>query len=101
MSKVFDWKKAAEIIKERRPSRADAGLSEDWSFTSGTIYENGSIVKDSYTFLSSSWATPVICLYFNDSDGFTEIDCYQDQSKCDYYFGTKWPQEAIDILERE
>ena len=30
--KVFDWDKAAQLIKEHNPKEAIAGLSEDWFF---------------------------------------------------------------------
>ena len=60
--KVFDWDKAAKIIKERRPKTASAGLSEDWEWTGGTIYENGKPVKNEYTYLASRWATPILIL---------------------------------------
>lgn len=32
---VFDWDKAARIIRERKPSTAAAGLSGDWEYTGG------------------------------------------------------------------
>lgn len=35
---VFDWDKAARIIKERRPIRAGAGLRDDWENTGGVIF---------------------------------------------------------------
>ena len=35
---VFDWDKAAEIIKKRKPTYAAAGLRQDWENTGGLIY---------------------------------------------------------------
>jgi hypothetical protein len=51
---VFDWVKAAKLIKERKPIIASAGLCSDWEWTGGTIYENGKPVKkeDTYTYLA-------------------------------------------------
>ena len=30
---VFDWVKAAKLIKERKPTLAQAGLQGDWEWT--------------------------------------------------------------------
>lgn len=93
--KVFDWDKAAKIIKEKRPESASAGLSEDWVWTSGIIYENGKPIKNEYTFLASRWATPV--LYFDGE----EIECYQPAGYHGWDEDTKWPESALKILESE
>ncbi len=91
---VFDWNKAAELIKDRNPSIAIAGLRADWEWTSGTIYENGSPVLDSYTFLASTWAVPEI-----DLDGEI-IPCYKMLSEVpNWDSDTKWPQSALNILK--
>ena len=37
---VFDWHKAAEIIRDKKPSEAEAGLSQDWEWTGGVIYRD-------------------------------------------------------------
>ena len=90
--KVFDWDKAAKIIKERKPETASAGLAEDWFWTGGTIYKNGRPVK-SATYLASSWATPVLLI-----DG-EEIDCYQPKWYQGWDEDTKWPESALKILD--
>lgn len=59
---VFDWNKAAELIRERKPIEASAGLREDWEYTGGIIYKKGVPVTDSYTYLSSTWAVPELKL---------------------------------------
>ena len=61
-AKVFDWDKAAQLIKERKPEIAEAGLSGDWEYTGGEIYCDGKPVPqdDTYTYLSSIWATPCL-----------------------------------------
>lgn len=91
--KVFDWDKAANLIKQHRPEIASAGLSGDWEYTGGTIYEDGQPDMESYTFLASTWATPEL-----DLDG--EIyDCYKMQSEVpEWSSDTKWPESALQIL---
>lgn len=90
---VFDWNKAAELIRERKPREASAGLRGDWEYTGGIIYESGTPVTDSYTYLSSTWAVPELELEGNI------IPCYKMQSEVpDWHEDTKWPQSALDIL---
>lgn len=90
---VFDWDKAAKLIKKHNPKIASAGLSSDREWTGGTIYEDGKIVTEDYTFLASTWARPEI-----DLDG--EIfDCYKMQSQTPKWGSdTKWPESAQKIL---
>lgn len=91
---VFDWNKAAEIIKDRKPKVASAGLCGDWEYTGGIIYEDGKIVTDSYTYLASTWAIPEL-----DVDGET-ISCYKMQHEVPRWGSdTKWPVSARKILE--
>jgi len=91
--RVFDWDKAAKLIKERKPNLVEAGLEEDMEWTAGTIYENGKIVKNDYTYLSSTWATPVVVI---DGD---IIECWKMGSETKFKFDTKWPKSAIEIME--
>ena len=91
--RVLDWDRAARIILEHRPSFAIAGLSKDMEWTSGIIYKDGEAISDSYTYLSSTWAKPVLLL--NDGE---EIDCYVMESDTEWDAHTKWPQSAINIL---
>jgi hypothetical protein len=92
---VFDWIKAAKIIKEQKPRVASAGLNGDWSHTGGDIYNDGKPVFDSYTYLQSIWAKPTLVL--NDDE---ELECwlYTDEDEYGWDEKTKWPKEAIDIL---
>lgn len=91
---VFDWVKAAKLIKERKPTLAQAGLQGDWEWTGGTIFVGGKPVLDSYTYLSSNHAAPEIDL---DGDRFP---CYCMQSEQPTFdSGTKWPAEALAIIE--
>ena len=89
---VFDWDKAATLIKERGAQKASAGLSGDWEYTGGCIWDNGKPADD-YTYLSSTWATPEI-----EIDGEI-IECFRMQSEVpDWGSDTKWPQSAKNIL---
>lgn len=56
--KVFDWDRAAQLIKDRKPKEAIAGLSEDWFWTARTIFFDGKPVIHGGTYLASTWATP-------------------------------------------
>lgn len=94
-SKVFDWEKAAQIIKERQPNEASAGLSGDWEWTGGTIWREGRPVPadDTYVYLASTWATPEL-----DIDGEL-IACYRMESQTPGWdSGTYWPAEALAIV---
>jgi hypothetical protein len=92
-SMVFDWDKAAELIRERKPSIASAGLDGDWELTGGEIYANGRPIEDSYTYLASTWATPLLVI-----DG-EEIECFRMKSQTpDWGSDTKWPPSALSIL---
>jgi len=92
---VFDWEKAARIIKERGAKEASAGLRGDWNWTGGDIMKNGKPVprEDTYTYLASTWAVPEL-----EIDGEL-IPCYKMQSKTPKWdSSTYWPDEAIKIL---
>lgn len=93
--KVFDWDKAARIIWDHNAKSADAGLIEDWEWTGGSILSDGAPVpeEETYTYLASTWATPVLII-----DG-EEIECYRMESKTPGWgSGTYWPASALKIL---
>lgn len=94
-SMVFDWNRAAQIIKERGAKSASAGLEGDWEWTGGTILTDGKPTphEDTYVFLASTWATPQL-----EVDGET-IECYvmADQTP-GWNSGTYWPDSALTIL---
>lgn len=90
---VFDWDKAARLIKERKPECASAGLRDDWEYTGGTIYEDGKPVMDNYTYLSSTWAVPELSM---DGD---IVECFRMEHEVPGWGSdTKWPQSALNIL---
>jgi len=90
--KVFDWRRAAEIIRDERPDHVEAGLAEDWEWTGGVIFSDGKIVDDEYTYLASNWATPQILI------NGEYRDCYVMQGETDWGPKTKWPDDARAIL---
>lgn len=90
---VFDWVRAAQIIKAYKPKEASAGLEEDWEWTSGRIFVDEKPYTDDYTYLASTWATPQLLL-----DGKL-FDCYVMKNEVpDWNAYTQWPQIALDIL---
>ena len=90
---VFDWDRAARLIRERKPECASAGLRSDWEYTGGTIYEDGKPVMDDYTYLASTWAVPEL-----DMDGEI-VECYRMQHEVPQWDeNTKWPYSALTIL---
>lgn len=95
---VFDWVRAARIIKERKPKTACAGLRGDWEYTGGEIYANRAPVpaEDTYVYLASTWAVPEI-----EVDGDVE-ECYKMQSDVPGWDAkTYWPAEAKQIIEED
>jgi hypothetical protein len=103
--KVFDWDKAAALIRERKPEEASAGLAGDWEYTGGTIYRDGKPVpkEDTYTYLASTWATPQL-----DMDGDV-VACYRMEDEVPQewgesgklYAGVYWPKSALAVLAGE
>lgn len=92
---VFDWDKAARLIRRHNPRKAAAGLRSDWEWTGGMIYEDGEPVDD-YTYLASTWAVPELSL-----DGEI-IECYKMQHEVpEWGAKTKWPESAMKILKGE
>lgn len=93
--KVFDWDKAAQLIKDKKPLSVSAGLSGDWEWTGGEIYTDGKPVpaEDTYVYLASTWATPEI-----EIDD-VRYDCFKMQSETPSWdSGTYWPESALTIL---
>lgn len=100
VSRAFDWDKAAEIIKDYHTRHGDliceAGLKGDWAYTGGVIFENGLPTNDSYTYLSSTWATPCLVLCYNGK-WQEEIECYC-VSNDRFNESTKWDDTSLAIL---
>jgi hypothetical protein len=102
--KVFDWNKAAQIIKDRHASHASAGLSGDWEYTGGSILEDGKPVDkdETYVYLASTWATPELEIDYDTVDCFVMEDdvppAWTDGG--DDFASVYWPKSALDILEK-
>ena len=91
---VFDWDKAAKLIKESGLKNASAGLRRDWEYTGGEIFTDGQPNLDDYTYLASTWATPELMI-----DGEV-VECYRMQSETPGWDSdTKWPESALAILK--
>lgn len=90
---VFDWNKAAQLIKESGMKDARAGLANDWEWTGGDIFKDGKPVLDGGCYLSSTWARPEL-----EIDG-EEQDCFVSVSDTDNWGpNTVWPESALAIL---
>ncbi len=91
---VFDWHKAAEIVRDNPHVTIAAGLRGDWGNTGGTIAESGVMVLDDYTYLASIHATPEIRV-----DGVSQ-PCFilESANPNNWNQSTKWPDSARAIL---
>ena len=90
---VFDWEKAAQIIKKSNATTASAGLRGDWEYTGGRIWKDGKPCTDSYTYLASTWSTRQLKI------SGKMYDCYRMESETPGWGAkTKWPPEALAII---
>lgn len=91
-SKVFDFDKALEIIKNNKIKNAEAGLQMDMEWTLGIIVKDGILVTDDYTYLGSTWATPIMV----DLDTSDTYECWCWNNPIDnpnkYNSGSKWEE---------
>lgn len=99
---VFDWNKAARLIKDQKPLYALAGLRDDWEWTGGGIWKNNAPVPkdETYTYLASTWAVPELNI---DGD---IMDCYimEDDAPKDWDVDkakTYWPDSALEIINSQ
>ena len=99
--KVFDWDKAARIIKENGYKHVLAGLEEDWWSTAGRIVVDGEPFTEDYTYLLSFWATPVMVIPTDDDEDDDEdniIPCWCYKTECEWDAHTQWPDSALQIF---
>lgn len=102
--RVFDWEKAAHYIRDNDIQNAEAGLSEDLEWTCGPILADGKIIAkhDTYTYLASTWATPVLIV-----NGVQhEMWIWQDEAERRYGKDVELarvylPPESVKILNGE
>ncbi len=103
--RVFDWVEAANMLVEKMregtPFTAYAGLEGDMEWTGGTIlsFDGHHFVldRDSYTYLASNWAKPILVIHYEDESDH-ELCCWEYSENSQYDSGTKWPEEALNIL---
>jgi hypothetical protein len=89
---IFDWAKAAHLIKENPNTEICAGLQGDWGYPRNIIWTEGHIVRR-YVYLASTWATPEI-----EICGVRQ-DCYvMEHDRPDWDAHTFYPSEALEIL---
>lgn len=100
VGKVFDWDKAARLIAESRPVRAEAGLARDWPSTGGEIWRDGKPVPqdETYTYLASAWATPQLILDYGDQED--TVDCWVPETDTEWGADTYWPESALALVQR-
>lgn len=93
--RVFDWDEAARLIQWHKPDKAYAGLIETWRNTGGCIWQDRGIVRaaDTYTFLASTWATPVLIL------DTVVVDCWLWDTETEWDDKTYYPVSALHILQ--
>ena len=93
-SRIFDWERAASLIRKHKPRIAEAGLDEDWSYTSGVIWEDEKPIRDENCYLKSVWATPVLYL------DAAKIPCWRMAPQAPGWAAcTLWPDSALNILK--
>jgi hypothetical protein len=100
--KVFDWRKAAELL--RGHEYAQAGLVEDWFWTGGTILQNGVPQTDPNCYLASNWATPVLIIGHDEPIECWVIvgtDAAKNELGYDFKAQTVWPKCALDIFNKD
>lgn len=103
--KVFDWDAAARMLLEHDARGAAAGLDEDWHYTGGDILADGEPLTGEYTYLASTWATPVLEIddrripcYIEDKDVPPEWLTGEDGNRIDCS-DVKWPRSALAIMK--
>lgn len=92
---VFDWVRAATMIKESGATEASAGLAGDWEYTGGDIFRDGKPIpkEDTYVYLASNHAAPQLEL---NGD---LLSCWLKQSQTPGWDSdTYWPPEAMAVL---
>lgn len=92
---VFDWHKAARIIKDRPNETASAGLRGDWEYTGGVIWCDGQPCFDNqdWIFLSSTWAIPELAIGNDVYPCFVFTEDFPQ-----WHAHTFWPSSAREII---
>ena len=99
---VFDWNKAAMLIKKSGVDSASAGLNSDWEYTGGIIFSDGKPVPedDTCVYLASTWATPKLEIDYKKQDCFI-MESEVPEEWGDNYAKIYWPESALKIIKEE
>lgn len=90
---VFDWVKAAQMIKALNANEASAGLDGNWEWTAGCIYQDGRPVLNATPFLASAFLTPKLLIAGELHECFVMED-----DRPDWNEHTVWPPEALSEI---
>lgn len=94
--KVFDWCKAATILKERDPHAAHAFLNKQRDTTRGRIWLNHQPCTEDDTLLASRWDTPMLEI------DCVATECYVDPMQIEKEFQKeRLPDGTVTILPRK
>jgi hypothetical protein len=106
--KIFDWIKAAKIIKENNIQNASIGLGVTIDDDTILILQNGKPIKIAGDICLSSHNSPVLI----NNDNGEIMNCFFNIDDQDLTYGTiyspssteatkesEWPQLAIDIIK--
>ena len=94
----LDFDKARKIIKDNKENIKEvrAGLMEDWSLTSETVFIDGKFHKDKWDcgYFASRWATPLLVITHNDGNE-EEIECFKSvpQSEAKTALPDDWAEQ--------
>lgn len=111
--KLYDFEKAKTLIEKHKNKIVSAylGMHEDWFWTAEAVFEEGeySIDLNSVETIAgisgSDWATPTLCLEFEDTRKM--ITCFKGESTGGAPFGfglgvlSAEVQKNIEPLEEE
>jgi len=98
VGKIFDFDKCRAWVAERKPVHVDAGMLQDWWWTSATIYDNGEFVVDHRAWLHSGWATPVFKATLDNGD-VIEVECWRDMTQADCDLAEQNAKENREALK--
>ena len=91
---VFDWERAAQIIRDRGPKTAEAYLETDYFWTGSDIYQDGKPILDATPYLHSTWARPMLILNGEEPG----IACFKMENEVSWSGKDCWPGQSLKIL---
>lgn len=105
--KVFDWIKAAKIIKENNIQNASIGLSITMEDTI-SILQNGKPIKTTGVMFSSSDYNPILInndsgemmdCFFNINERYMKPNNLETPRSTEETMLLEWPKVALDIIK--